>query len=994
MKAINKLISMCLAVIMIFTICQTQVMATTFTELKLDTERYFDLPSETKYYQYTPDEDGFYTFIVKGRKTKLNSYKNAVSNGNLYIYNDSAFDNFEGGFGTYGNDKCYGYYDVNADIKELTFKSIGEVTLYLSKGTTYYISYFSPAGYSESDNIKLSIVVKKTNIKEIESSYTEKAYSASDTQKWFKFVPEWSNWYEIKKSNGIDYSDIKILNSELACKENSSSNLHISNEKENGFLVYLNKGETYYIPIYSDKDGNISVKDVLPKDLTCDSDLTLSMENTNILMSFNTDKTGTYTITAEHSKEDGICNFYILDENANCIFDARDSSKDEKDWTATKASIDIDLKKGKIYYIVVESWEGDRDGNCTVSAKYNENIEIPSAPNVVIDYNNVSAYLTTDMEFSWGDGTWWTPWQNGNRKFNDDETGKYMYIRYRANGNIPASSIQKLYIPAIPEAPTGITGGTNCINNVDSSMEYRVEGAAGWIPCTDGNILNLKSGIYHIRYKATNTSFPSKEAEVEVIDDINVGESNLEITVPSFSSVEEGYERPEAKAITISNTGDADAEITNVEVDNTEAFEISGNGTTVGSNDSIDTYAIQPKEGLSAGIYNGTITVKYDNNKTATYDISFVVTEKAVVGESKLNVIAPSFSSVEEGYERPEAKAITISNTGDADAEITNVEVDNTEAFEISGNGTTVGSNDSIDTYTIQPKEGLSAGIYNGTVTVEYDNGKTATAEFTFTVTEKGIVIETQTPPSAPKLESRTKTSITLKKIKDNKNGAKAEYRIDGGKWQSSNVFKGLEPDTKYVFEVRYAAVDNFEASEPSEPAKISTTKKSSGGSGSRYTLDKVENSNSNTNKNDKPETKKSIFADVSLDNPNYDAIVKAYEKGYMVGTSENTFAPDGFLTRGMAAQIIWNIAGNPEPSDISPFLDVTSDMYYAKAVAWAYERGIILGYDGTKFGPDDFVTIEQFDIMMAKYNSEVAAPYTGVSPNATRGYVASRIAL
>lgn len=256
-----------------------------------------------------------------------------------------------------------------------------------------------------------------------------------------------------------------------------------------------------------------------------------------------------------------------------------------------------------------------------------------------------------------------------------------------------------------------------------------------------------------------------------------------------------------------------------------------------------------------------------------------------------------------------------------------------------------------------------------------------------------------QTPPSAPKLESRTKTSITLKKIKDNENGAKAEYRIDGGKWQSSNVFKELEPDTKYVFEARYAAVDNFEASEPSESAKISTAKKSSGGSGSSYTLDKVENSNSNTNKNDKPETKpektkKSIFADVSLDNPNYDAIVKAYEKGYMVGTSENTFAPDGFLTRGMAAQIIWNIAGNPEPSGVSPFLDVTSDMYYAKAVAWAYERGIVLGYDITKFGPDDFVTIEQFDIMMAKYNSEAAAPYTGVSPNATRGYVASRIAL
>lgn len=644
------------------------------------------------------------------------------------------------------------------------------------------------------------------------------------------------------------------------------------------------------------------------------------------------------------------------------------------------------------------------NGNTPAGYQTVVNINRYSKPNAAVDYYNETISATNKMAFTTagGSGDCYDNMSLSSLYWNGSEM--YAYIWVKASSTAFKSNYQTVYIPARPVAPVGIgkIDGTSAnsgkLTGVSDAMQYKAENGS-WIDCDGNEVIGLAAGTYYVRYKATNSSFASEAVTLTIENKTVSGESNLEITAPSFSSVEEGYERPEAKAITISNTGDADAEIKSVEVDNTEAFEISGSGTTVGSNDSIDTYTIQPKEGLSAGIYNGTITVKYDNNKTATYDISFVVTEKAVAGESKLNVIAPSFSSVEEGYERPEAKAITISNTGDADAEITNVEVDNTEAFEISGNGTTVESNDSIDTYAIQPKEGLSVGIYNGTVTVEYDNGKTATAEFTFTVTEKGIVIETQTPPSAPKLESRTKTSITLKKIKDNENGAKAEYRIDGGKWKSSNVFKGLEPDTKYVFEARYAAVDNFEASEPSESAKISTAKKSSGGSGSSYTLDKVENSNSNTNKNDKPETKpeetkKSIFADVSLDNPNYDAIVKAYEKGYMVGTSENTFAPDGFLTRGMAAQIIWNIAGNPEPSDVSPFLDVTSDMYYAKAVAWAYERGIVLGYDITKFGPDDFVTIEQFDIMMAKYNSEAAAPYTGVSPNATRGYVASRIAL
>ena len=31
-------------------------------------------------------------------------------------------------------------------------------------------------------------------------------------------------------------------------------------------------------------------------------------------------------------------------------------------------------------------------------------------------------------------------------------------------------------------------------------------------------------------------------------------------------------------------------------------------------------------------------------------------------------------------------------------------------------------------------------------------------------------------------------------------------------------------------------------------------------------------------------------------------------------------------LTRAMASQIIWNMAGQPEPAGVASFLDVTSD--------------------------------------------------------------------
>jgi len=166
--------------------------------------------------------------------------------------------------------------------------------------------------------------------------------------------------------------------------------------------------------------------------------------------------------------------------------------------------------------------------------------------------------------------------------------------------------------------------------------------------------------------------------------------------------------------------------------------------------------------------------------------------------------------------------------------------------------------------------------------------------------------------------------------------------------------------------------------------------------SGSSYSLEEGKASKKDDEKKEEPVVtpeEKGPFYDVSTSDPNYDAIIKVYEKGWMVGVSDGVFAANGTLTRGMAATILWNKAGKPEPVNVSPFLDVTGDAYYAKAVAWAYEQGIVLGYDGTTFGPNDFVTTEQFTIMLDKSNGSTPAAYVGGAPNATRGWVAGMIA-
>lgn len=164
---------------------------------------------------------------------------------------------------------------------------------------------------------------------------------------------------------------------------------------------------------------------------------------------------------------------------------------------------------------------------------------------------------------------------------------------------------------------------------------------------------------------------------------------------------------------------------------------------------------------------------------------------------------------------------------------------------------------------------------------------------------------------------------------------------------------------------------------------------------GSSYSLEYKDRDEKDSQEDEREESEpeeKPVFSDVAVDNPNYEAIMSAYENGYMTGISDGVFAPNGYLTRGMATVILWNMAENPEPADVSPFLDVTGDSWYAKAVAWAYEHGIILGYSETAFGPDDYVTIEQFEIMVAKFRGEAVPAYTGISPNATRGWVAGMI--
>ena len=125
-------------------------------------------------------------------------------------------------------------------------------------------------------------------------------------------------------------------------------------------------------------------------------------------------------------------------------------------------------------------------------------------------------------------------------------------------------------------------------------------------------------------------------------------------------------------------------------------------------------------------------------------------------------------------------------------------------------------------------------------------------------------------------------------------------------------------------------------------------------------------------------ETAEIPFSDVEASAWYHDAIVYIYQNGMMNGTSANTFSPDAVTTRGMVVTILYRLEGEPATS-ASDFTDIATDSYYADAVAWAAESGIVNGVSESSFAPDKPINREQMAAILYRYSQ-----YKGYDTNST----------
>ena len=109
------------------------------------------------------------------------------------------------------------------------------------------------------------------------------------------------------------------------------------------------------------------------------------------------------------------------------------------------------------------------------------------------------------------------------------------------------------------------------------------------------------------------------------------------------------------------------------------------------------------------------------------------------------------------------------------------------------------------------------------------------------------------------------------------------------------------------------------------------------------------------------------LFIDIARDAWYKDAVQYAYDNGLMTGVSATEFAPEATTTRAMIVSILARLEG-VTTAQAAGFADVDDNDWYATAVNWAANVGVVNGYEDNTFQPNTAITREQLAAILMNY--------------------------
>jgi uncharacterized membrane protein len=241
----------------------------------------------------------------------------------------------------------------------------------------------------------------------------------------------------------------------------------------------------------------------------------------------------------------------------------------------------------------------------------------------------------------------------------------------------------------------------------------------------------------------------------------------------AFPPATSGYGAQTALSVTVTNSGNQATGALTAALSGTNLGSFTLSTTTINSiaASGNDTFTVVPNTGLAARTYTATVTVSGDNSITASFGVSFTVTEADTYGITLSQTSAHTFPAATSGYGAQTALSVTVTNSGNQATGALTTALSGTNSTSFALSKTTINSIavSGNDTFTVTPKTGLAAGTYTATVTVSGGNNITASFSVSFTVTAAptyGITLSqsgTHTfTVAAPGYGAQTALSVTV----------------------------------------------------------------------------------------------------------------------------------------------------------------------------------------------------------------------------------------
>ena len=425
--------------------------------------------------------------------------------------------------------------------------------------------------------------------------------------------------------------------------------------------------------------------------------------------------------------------------------------------------------------------------------------------------------------------------------------------------------------------------------------------------------------------------------------------NSLSITASIFESVTEGYAQPAAQPLTITNSGNIAGNISSVALSGTNAGAFSLNktdGATIaaGATDNT-TYTIQPAADLSTGTYEATVTVTYSESITVTTIVSFTV-QPAPEPEP-----TPDPDPTPMPTPDPEPTPEGPSNEGSAGWEDIAGEIEDAE----EGDEITIDMGDE----TKVPAE-IFESVAGKDVDVTFDlgddlswtvNGKDIPDDAALADLDLGVALDTDgIPANVVNAITGEVGTVQITLAHDGEFGFTMTLSAplgeeNAGYW--ANLYHYDEEAEKLNFEAAAEIDEDGNVKIPFTHA-------------SQYAIVIDDHSHATVPVSD-------IFIDIAPDAWYKDAVQYAYDNGLMTGVSATEFAPEATTTRAMIVSILARLE-NVTSAESAGFSDVSDGDWYATAVNWAANVGVVNGYEDNTFRPNTAITREQLAAILMNY--------------------------